>query len=404
MGAVKERPYQYTFSKNEIRYKFELQSVYSSDLRLEVKLYVEDIETGTPELIEEFPPLTPDASRNVTLWIQDYLDSVLTYVMPEPGQVFTNANDQCRKFYIHFRETTTAIPDPAWITTEEASKRIVLKGGVEKQKNSRNNFFINYFEPTLPFLTWQPEERFVAEDQKMYLTIFNPAIATAGYMVKVDLTQTDGTVIPGSNPISNVPANCALMHVAADLTTHGLNGTPDLWYYQIAVVDGAASPVGSSYKFLLEFYPVYEVYDIVYHNSLGGLDFARILGEVQLEMMLNADEAEGGFSTTDYTDTTKNAEAIEAAITGRRAFKGDVGFLNTKKEQEALQEILFSRSRYEMIDGRWIPLCALQKSHTLRRTSDKKFSFPLEWKHSIENEVFTPNHISFGVGTDTEVY
>ena len=156
---LSERPHQYCFSKNEIRYVFDIADPDRAGLFLQVKLFVATMD-GAFEILHTFEGLKPTAAGKVVLPIHAYIDSKLRYVLPDITATKTDAGNQLCRFYIHYREVEDATPDPAWTETESANERIAMKGGIEKHKAARNNFFINYFTGAKPFMTWQPANRF----------------------------------------------------------------------------------------------------------------------------------------------------------------------------------------------------------------------------------------------------
>src|SRR5204863_8808644 len=85
----------------------------------------------------------------------------------------------------------------------------------------------------------------------------------------------------------------------------------------------------------------------------------------------------------------------------RRIYKGNAGLLKTrtKKQQEALMELFVSKSIYELIDGRWVPVLNLKQSQELGSRKNIIDGFPIEWSLSESNEVYTPKLKTFGQGT-----
>jgi hypothetical protein len=86
--------------------------------------------------------------------------------------------------------------DPEYENIEGNNERIVLKGGIERHKMSRNNFFINYRDVQLPFFTWQPQRRFIYTDEKFFLSFLNidaDGEVVGGSIMKIKKHLQDGT-------------------------------------------------------------------------------------------------------------------------------------------------------------------------------------------------------------------
>jgi hypothetical protein len=402
--TVTERPYRYCLSRNEIRYKLLCDDITPPGLYVQIKLKYRRIGAGSFTEIDTFT-LKPNPDGTVYFYCQGYLDSYLDYVRPIVGDISTDANNQAVEFYIDFREITDATPDPSWTTTESSHVGLAIKAGVEPWKNARNNFFINYLELDKPFLTWQPNDgynkKFVFSDQLLWLSVFNPVNTVTGFQLEVTVTYTDSTTDVFTVPLTT---GGTVMHIAADLATLGIVPTSDVWYYDLEltqVLSGASSTIAGSYRYYYNYDPVYQYYDLYYHNSLGGFDPVRVRGEVSRFVDIDSREAQGGLQLEDWTSANKPFESAIVGTTGKRRYSGTIGFANTRKEQEALLEILFSESTFQLIDERWVPVVRITKSKELNKTTDQLWSFDAEWQLSAASATFTPEDQVFGEGDAT---
>ena len=385
-----ERPPQYNFSKNEIRYVFHSNIAGRSSLRLQVRLKYAAIGNTDFTVLQQFE-LKPSSDGYTYLYIQTYLHSYLNYVMPLFGNTFTGADEQLLQFYIEHREVDSAHLNPAWLTNESDRIRIVLKGGIERNKNSRSNFFYNYLFVNKTFLTWQPDSRFIFKDEKAYISFLKADYAATGYQLKiksVDINETESTNLVA------IPDGHKLYHI--NVGPANLELADDLYYYEVSVIDSDNAYIVQPYRFYIEYRPIYSFFDLVYVNSLSGIDFVRAKGEFALTIERIYDESEGGLNVNDATSYVKPHESAQVAITGRKSYKGDIGFLRNKKQQEALNDVLYSTHIYMAVDERWVPLQNITKTQELGTTSDKNKSYPIEWTLSETNEVFTPEKILLG--------
>lgn len=346
--------------------------------------------------------LKPNNDGNTYLVIDAYLDSMLKWVMPDLSYVFSNASEQACEYYIRYREVSAATPDPAWITTEIAKKRIALKGGIEKQKASRNNYFL-YQAINKNFFTWMPTGRFIDKDERAYLSVLikEPGV----YKLK-----TVVHLIEGEEPIENI-INMPFMsgifyHINTGFGALNINtiasGEP-VFFYDVSILNSSDEVLYNPHRFYIEYRPQYEYFDLVYHNSIGGFDGVRAKGETAISIDKETIDKDGGLSNDPFTTRVKTGESSQS-ISKRDVYKGNIGFVRTRAHQEALQDILISESIYQFTDGRFVPVLNLQKSIELRKTSDTIYSLPIEWQVPFSNQVFTPKGISLGLGTDTETY
>jgi hypothetical protein len=403
--SVIERPHTFCFSKNEIRYVFNVDEPDRAGLFVEVKLQYAAIgEISFTELMTW--QLKPATDGKVYIYLQAYLDSLCNYLVPDPAENVNNANAQCMQFYIEWREVEDADTNPDWQTGESLHVRTAIKGGIERHKMSRNNFFVNYIDADKPFLTWTPSPRFVFPDEPVFLSFLNldsGELAT-GSKIKMNYVLQDGTT--GSSVLTDVIEGL-LVHIKADAVTMAVDTTTanKCVYYDVSIVaDDETTILINPFRFYIEYRPLYAWYDLLYHNSTGGIDTARVKGETDIAYTRNTAEGEGGLDVDDWTTTTKPHEKLFSNIVLQRNYKGDIGFLRTKNRQEAGIELLASKSVYMLIDDRYVPVVNVQSSQKLGTARDKIQSFPVEWQLSESNESFTPAAQTFGLGVDNETY
>lgn len=397
-----ERPYSYNFSKNEIRYVFRVADATAPGLQVQVQLMYRAT-SGSAFTALIVLPLRPTADNKVHVYIQGYLNSLLDWVLPGISDTITNGSKQACHYYLQFREITDAIPNPDWIDDELANYRIVLKGGIESHKSSRNNFFVNHFDTALSFLTWLPADRFMYYDEKVFLSFLNRT--GVGFILKFNVHATDGTA--GAFSTTYAGDNDLIYHVSINPTTLDLSsyvGGKDVYWFSMWVVadDGDDTPITNSYKFYIEYRPRYVSYPLAYHNSIGGMDSACVIGDTDISNDRSYDEAEEGLNLNEWTSEKKSHGTRQPNILLQRNYKGDVGFIRTKALQEAYNELLASKSIYMRFNTIWVPVNIITKALRLGTRKDDIFSFPLEWQLTEKEEVFTPEDIDFGAGTNTE--
>jgi len=193
--SIIERPYKYCFSKNEIRYVFQLDNLTRINLLLEVVIkYKRTTASGSPTTTLTTLQLVPDADGFIYLGINKYIDSLLSYVLPNASAVTTKALNQCCVFWVEYTEKSTTDTGEEYEIGEASNKRIAIKGGITKEKFSRNNFFENLYNDAPFFLTWQPNERFVYNGQQLFLSAFfddTSVFDTGAYKLRIDYYTKD---------------------------------------------------------------------------------------------------------------------------------------------------------------------------------------------------------------------
>jgi hypothetical protein len=401
--SVVERPHGYCFSKNDIRYVFQLNNIdIRPGLYLQVRLLYTTIGDDTFAELYLFDGLKPGPDGKVYLYMQAYLDSVVNFVITA-GDNVTNAEDQARQFYIEWREVEDADVDPAWETAESDHVRIVLKGGIERHKNRRNNFFINYLFPEKKFLTWFPENRFCYASEPLIFSFINvlDGVAQTGSKMKVVYTYQDGTT---STSILSFTIDPLIAHVLPILPIDPALDNKIVSVDISIVTNDELQIIINPYRLYIEYRPIYVYYDLLYFNSLGGTGWVRVVGNADISYDLTANQASGGYNVNDWTNYAKAPENFVSSMLLQKKFSGDIGYLRTKDMQEAFLDIFTNLGMFMPIGNGWVQVMALQRSQKLGTRKDDMQSFPIEWQLCETNEVFTPEDASFGDGEDTEVY
>ncbi|WP_438946682.1 hypothetical protein [Sediminibacterium sp.] len=404
--SVIERPAVVCFTKNEIRYVFQSTDITAVGFYLQVELYVKELKPGSVFVPVKTFNLKPNSDGKTYLYINDRIDTKTSYVLPSVQYLTTNANLQAVQFYVLFREITALTPDPDFIETESAKVRTALKGGIEKQKFSRNNYF-NYQSTNKLFFTWQPQNRFVFSNENLFLAMY---ITGANRKLKITIKKLNGSTVNNEQTVDFSAGIFWHLNISpGHLNISGLAGGDPIMYYEVSITDNAGSLLYNPYRLYLEYRPLYTYYDLGFHNSLGGFDTVRVKGDTTWSIDRDITEIEGALSLDAFDSSRKLGEVGHGYITKRDTYKGDIGFIRTadgsmKTPQEVMVELLISISIWQLLDTRWIQVIGVQRGVDLRKSSDKKFSFPIEWAIPFYNSVFTPKEINLGIGTETETY
>lgn len=404
--TVIERPATLSFTKNEVRYVFESTDITPVGFYLQVELYVKEMKPGSVFVPIKTFNLKPNSDGKTYLYISDRLDTKTAYALPSTDSLTTNANQQAIQFYILFREITALTPNPEFIETESEKVRTALKGGIEKQKFSRNNYF-NYQAANKLFFTWQPQNRFIFFNEFSFLSLY---ITGPDRKLKTTIKKMNGDILNDVQAIDFSDGIFWHLNISPSvLNISTLADGADIMYYEVSILDAADVVLYNPYRLYLEYRPQYTVYDLGFHNSLGGFDTVRVTGDTTWSVERDITEAEGALTLDGWASTKKLAEVSHSYINKRDTYKGDIGFIRTadgkmKAPQEVMIEILISTSIWQFLDSRWVQIISVQRGVELRKSSDKKFSFPIEWVLPFFNSVFTPKNVNLGLGTETETY
>jgi len=399
---ISQRPYKFCFSKNPVQYTFAEITNYADDgCYLLIRIYKRDIGGANEMLLyeEQIKPL----SATVVYDMASIVESALEYSMPNFAGSLLQAGGNIKEFYVSFATITDAAPTATY-TSDAANFICAIKGGIPQPQWDWNNYFINYVAANKPFLTWQPNNRFIGLNDSFFISFLN-SLATVTLALIVDVEYIDGTT---DQVITNfTDSNKVLYHIQAGPDQLGLNALhadKRLYKYSLSIVSAAnhATVFVNPYTYYIDYRKFYNTKFLHYYNSLGGVEAVRINGFIETTADVTFTDSER-FGGNVIIGAPNSEEYIQTAKSKTDSFKGDSGFIFTAKEQDVFQEILLSRFAWERIIGKNWRIYVTNKSTSLRKTSDKTFNIPLEWRYSFTNSVYAPL-IDLGAGADGTDY
>jgi len=399
---ISQRPYKFSFSKNPIQYTFsEISNYADAGCYLLIQIYKRDIGGANEVLLftEQIKPL----SATVIYDMASIAESSLEYAMPDFAGSVLQAGNNIKEFYVKFATITDAAPTPTY-TSDTAGFIYGIKGGIPQPQWDWNNYFVNYVAANKPFLTWQPNNRFIGLNDSFFISFLN-FLASVPLSLIVDVEYIDGTTDQVVTDFTD--STKVLYHIQAGPDQLGLNALhadKRLYKYSLSIVatSNHATIFVNPYTYYVDYRKFYNTKYLHYYNSLGGVEMVRINGMIETTADVTFTESEkfggnviiGSPNLEEYTQTAKSKVD---------SFKGDSGFIYTKAEQDVFQEILLTRFAWERIIGKNWRIYVTNKSTSLRKTSDKTWAIPLEWRYSFSNSVYAPV-IDLGAGGDGTNY
>ena len=393
MLSITSRPYEICFSTDPIIYTFHTdQPLTTEGLMIEVAIYF------CPGAGSDFTriyqqPLYPDADGNMAFYAGDLINSLLKYSLPSlVVEAITDMDSQAGRFYLDYREITTATPAPAW-TSDNGSIRNVIKGGTAYERWAGSSFFSGYMAATKPFLTWQASGRLCGASERMYLYYLHMTSATSGINVKVRVVYTDATetisqplVFPAGKlyHVYQIPTGIEQLSLSAPTGK-------TIYYYEVSVVAGS-TVLAAPFRYEIDNRPAYKPIQLNYINSLGGVDSIRLLGVIEPVLSREAviaERAQVGINNSDV-----NARLLNSSITLTGNWSGNSGFVS-KNEYEGYLDIFSSRGIYRVLSGRWIPLVLTSGKTAMPKSTDDLFSLPVEFQTAFTNTSWTPEGQTF---------
>jgi hypothetical protein len=405
---ITKRPFDRVFSGNPVHYElFSNLAVTDADVSFEVRLkfkYVTDL-VYTQIVTLPYSPINGYA----TIDLKEILDGVLEFELPQFGVDEATpwlSAKQTGKFYLEYREITSANPNPDWDSSEAAYPCFVLKGGLNDFKYQGNNFWLNYYDINFPFLTWQYNGRLAAIDERMYLTwLINTDRAGSSLVVKV--FYRDGTVDTTTQVGLSVTTGLigAIYYIpvgATQLNLRSLDVSKEIWYWTAQIVDvNDSSTYSEIFKYELDNRNDYNGITLNYRNSLGGLDSVRVRGSVEKKLDYNFSELEATITPNYFDGHFFQPQKIVSGNLEQVVYSGNIGLLK-KEEQERLRDAQMLRETWTAKNKKWVPLNILTRGFTLVKTEDQRWSMPIDFTLGYNGaEYYTPESVDLGEGVFT---
>jgi hypothetical protein len=407
--TITKRPFEKVFSGNPVHYEL-YSELAAGDATVSFEVKVRFKKIGAGEVYGDVVSL-PYAPKDgfATVDLKEILDSVLQFDLPQfdvdETKVWKSSN-QTGKFYLQFREITTVNPDPSWDDTELDYERFVIKGGLNDFKYQGNNFWLNYYDINLPFLTWQYKGRLAAADERMYLAwLCNTD--RAGISIVVKIYYTDETVGTKTVGISGVTTSTIgnIFYLPAGCNQLGLNDvtpTKTIYYWTLQAVDvNDNSEWSELFKYELDNRNDYIGITLNYRNSLGGLDSARVRGSVEKKLGYTFSELEKTIQPDYFDGHYFSPQKIISGNVEQIVYSGNFGLMK-KEEQDRLRDAQMIRETWTEKNKKWIPLNITTKDFSLVKNDDQRWSMPIEFTLGYGgSEYYTPDNVDLGTGVFT---
>ena len=383
MIEILKRPYLINWSGNNIYYElYSAAAAADSSITFEVSIaFKRNNETDFSEVI--ILPFVP-VNGTALFDIKDIIDAQLAFDMPNFADESKICYNQSGQFYIEFREVSAAAPDAAFISTESYQPRYAVKGGVHPYHYKGNNFWLTFYPVQQMFFTWRPQGQLVLPTEQTFLSFFYDG-ADADVLAQLKVTYKDATTETFTRTIP-VDAYCMIMlqsNLYFDWDGGAGFDADNVYKWEVRIRNSADDEtLVDWFTYEQDNRPDYEQTIIHYRNSIGGLDNCRVRGVVEKRMNYELVQAEHILPVDYFNETALPAQQSTISSSENVIHSGEIGFVS-KQEQESLRDIFLYRELYMKKLGKWWPLLLLTDDFVLRKTTDMRWSVPLEWKVAL---------------------
>ncbi|MBO3270745.1 SprB repeat-containing protein [Hymenobacter defluvii] len=367
--------YRFYWSGNPITLSLDAGQDYRDDpgtkpdLTFLVEVWLEEV-YGSEAFVQIGTVLEQPADRDgrTVFQVEELLDAYLDYHVPAVGQAaITQATPLFRRFYLKYAENygEPVVRDATTVLTQN----FVLRGGLSRYEAVTRTYQDSYRPLVRPFLTWQPNDKAVYQDQPEFLYYLVDSSVTDfewRLRVRYDDDSTQERTVATQEAVQRfevycLPAGFAQLGLADSEERHVVGW--DLWVSSTA---GAAQTETRRYQ--LDRRPVRQCRYLVHANSLGGMDTVAMVGEGQLDAEVAGEEVER--SPVPFPDPLLGDQLV-LDRTLRPVLKLAGGVCDNSREWLAtLQELLLSRRVLLLTGPRWQPVTVKAQTTTIRKDGE----------------------------------
>lgn len=142
-------------------------------------------------------------------------------------------------------------------------------------------------------------------------------------------------------------------------------------------------------RFYIEFRNFYETKDLLFINSLGGVETIRLRGEIDAAAEYTRVSADKIAAPEYFTNGIVNAQTENTFSSELETFTGDTGFM-PKDNLDRLRDLFNNKMVFEIKNGRLVPINVSIKSAQWYTNNQSLFSISLQWQYAFVNEFYSP--------------
>ena len=271
-----------------------------------------------------------------------------------------------------------------------------VKGGLAKEAWHYKEFFTKVVSTDkLPLLFSAAKELTDPEALKYIFWVY-PLDDNAAQTVTYTAYLSDGTTVTKVNANTVSSGKWGINCAPAGFTSSGLaaliSADKSAVKYSVKVTTGAGTIV-EEYFFNLDTRNFYDKYFLLYRNSTGGMETARLLGEVDLAATYDRQQAR----RTLPPDWFNAAEIKDEATEETFGYTADTGFMS-KEQLLKLRDLFLSKEVYmtsplsagEGTGVRLLPIVITSNKTKFYSNKEALVSTSIEFQNAFINSFFTP--------------
>lgn len=388
-----KKPYEISLSGNPVPFSFAITpygtSQQAQDIRVQVTVMIEDVFNSGIFTEAKSQDFYPTAEGLVSGEIQSLLDPYLEYYLPAPNlKRPVQALQQRKRFKIKWLLTNagTIVSGPT-----ESSIYYIAKSGLAYEQWHPSEFFTQkILAEKLPLLFSARGEKCHSGEIKYFFWMY-------GYDDNANQTLTYKVYFSdGTSATTNAPvvfgAKWSVFCAPSGFSQSGLDAlvpegkTPVK--YSLKVVT-ATTTIVDEYFFELDPRNFYETHQLLYRNSIGGLESLRLRGQIDFAADYDRQLAQKTVPPSWYSGLNLLPLATDENTEELTNYTGDTGFIS-REACDKLRDLFLSGQKIEVVNGKFLPINLNTKKAKFWSNNDQLVSTTVEWSPAYSNLYYTP--------------
>lgn len=370
------------------------------DIRLVIRVMVEDSFGSNIYSEVKSQQFYPNGKGEVNFDVKNIIHSYLDYYMPNPGLLRPLQAINQRKRY---RVDYLILKDGVIVgSLEETDVLNAVKGGIAYEEWHPKEFFTSLIVDQKQSLQFHPLRK-VGFDELRYFYWIYPYNDAAVQTVMIDILLDDQSTIQHNLAQTLFVGQWAVCCVPIGFNQLKLNDLVPAGRTAISYSIQVKTPITSivaPVTFELEQRNFYNTFQLMYRNSLGGLETINLRGQVDFETDQLRQSIQRAVPPSYFANMVLQHQADDVNSTETAKFKGDTGFLS-RDSSDRLRDFFLSPQKYEVLQApplggggaKLLPITIITKNTKFFSNQENLVTTVIEWSRGFANEYYSPNRL-----------
>lgn len=387
--AVVNKPPAFNLAGNTQTFEIWIAPFFAqaATLNFHLNVAIEIEQTLNSNVFQEVRQFTlyPSAEGRMQFDVASLVECFVSQFIPSPT---LKAPTICNSHIIRYRVKASLLDGVSILASIDPSTHYCMLGGLPVEEFYPDKFLTEFIGAQKQFLRYTTAKDPAYLDQVKYISFL--ATHVGDYTPVLRIKLSDGSLVNSPFTPINVITDYAVVCIPIGFGVLNLQALVpvnlSVVWYEVLVNDSNGLYCEAD-RFYIDHRPFYEYKDLLYPNSLGGVETIRIRGIIDHEVEVTQSKSEvvqlskvfGNIVTHQYN----NFYASE-----REVFKGETGYI-TKEQLIRLRDLLLQTLAYHVDEGRLLAVEVNAKTVKLFSARDSMFTMALEWRYGYDNNYWS---------------